>query len=104
MAKGQHLSSFQQKIVKRYYQNLDTISLTKLAELVSDLAIASTPKAAEKLWKRAEEALKRSGVETAEVDAIVAAKDTKRLAALVGELWNAANRPATPGKRTSRDM
>jgi hypothetical protein len=106
LAKGQHLSGYQQKIVKRYYQNLDTIALTRLAELVSDLAVATDAKAAEKLWKRASEALKRGGVEAAEVDSIVTAKDTKRLATLVGEMWNSAGstsaKPAA--KRDSRYM
>ena len=108
MAKGQHLSSYQRGIVKRYYRNLDTIALTRLAELVSDLAVAGHPKAAEKLWKRAADALKRAGVEDAEVDAITGAKDVKRLAALVGEMWNSAGssaaKPAAPPKRDSKYM
>jgi hypothetical protein len=81
--------------------------LSRLAELVSDLAVAGDPKAAEKLWKRAADALKRAGVEDAEVDAITSAKDTKRLAALVGEMWNSAGPSATnapPPKRDSKSM
>jgi hypothetical protein len=36
MAKQEH-SNYQKKVISRYYENLDTISLTKLQELVTKL-------------------------------------------------------------------
>jgi hypothetical protein len=49
MPKGQDLSRYQQKVVNRYYANIDTITLTKLGEMVSDLYLAEG-KAADRLW------------------------------------------------------
>ena len=46
MAKGQHLTPHQQRIVSRYYEHADTVAITKLQEAVSDLYLATTPKAA----------------------------------------------------------
>ena len=86
MAKHQHLSRYQQGIVKRYYAHADTITLTKLAELVSDLAVAESPSATAKLWTKAEAALAKAGVEPAKAAKVIATRDLKALAALVGEL------------------
>ncbi len=71
MAKGQHLSKFQQGIVNRYYEHADTLSVSKLSELVSELAVATSPKAADKLWSRVEQALSRAGTPPARASAIV---------------------------------
>lgn len=86
MAKGQHLSGYQRGIVSRYYDNLDTISLQKLSETVSDLFVATSDKAAEKLWKSADAALRRAKVEEARIVAIVGKKDVHALATLINEL------------------
>ena len=48
----------QRKIVDRYYDNRDTIMLTKLSELVSELYLADTDKKRDKLWQRAELAMR----------------------------------------------
>lgn len=86
MAKGQHLSGYQQKIVKRYYQNLDAISVQKLAELVSEIAISTEPKKLDKLWDRARIALSKVEAPDGAVDRVLNARDVKALAALVGKL------------------
>ncbi len=86
MAKGQHLSKYQQGIVNRYYENKDTIVLTRLAEIVSDLALCESEKKAASLWKRAETTLASAKIEPARIRAIVGAKDVKALATLVGEM------------------
>lgn len=106
MAKGQHLSRYQTGIVKRYYNNLDGITLTKLSELVSDLAVGEEGKAAEKLWKKAAELLVKSGVEPEKIAALQDSRSVAGLAQLVGLLAgggtgkNAAPKPP----KTSRDM
>lgn len=86
MAKGQHLTSYQQGIVKRYYEHADTVAITKLQEAVSDLYLASTPKAAEKLWGTVRASLGKLGVEPARIERVAGPKDVKALAELVGEL------------------
>lgn len=87
MAKHQHLSRYQQGIVKRYYNNLDTITIQKLQELVSELALAGgDAKLQEKLWKRVETALAKADADRARIDRVLASRDTAGLAKLVSEL------------------
>jgi len=83
MAKRPDLSHAQHKIVDRYYANHDTILITKLQELIGDLYMAADAKAAEKLWKRAETALRAAKVEEAKVVKATSARDVKLLALLV---------------------
>lgn len=52
------LTPHQRKIIDRYYDNRDTIMLTKLSELVSELYLADTDKKRDKLWERVELAMK----------------------------------------------
>jgi hypothetical protein len=87
MAKGQHLSAYQQGIVKRYYQNKDTLATQKLGELVSELYLCESPKKAEKIWKQVETALLNAGANKARVAKIMEDKDLTKLAALVNELF-----------------
>ena len=47
MAKHQNLSAYQQKIVKRYYEHADSITIQKLQELVSELYLAEGKSAKE---------------------------------------------------------
>jgi len=85
MAKGQHLSRHQKGIVKRYYENRDTIMANKLGELVSELYLAEGKKA-DGLWKRVRTALENSKVQPKRIDAVVERRDLEGLARLVGEL------------------
>lgn len=86
MAKGQHLSSYQRGIVNRYYQNLDTITLQKLGEIVSDLYLADSPKKIDSLWQRAEKALSKADPEGERAPKIIESRDVAALAAFVGYL------------------
>ena len=86
MAKGQHLSHHQRKIVNRYYEHLDTITITKLQELVSDLYLCESPKKRAQLWTRVEKALSKMGPSEPRVQKILDAQDVELLAGLVGEL------------------
>ena len=79
-------SAGQKKIVDRYYDNRETIALTKLMEIVSDLALAETPAKQGKLWSRAEAHLRALKANPARVDKVLADRDTEQLAALVAGL------------------
>jgi hypothetical protein len=50
-------SSYQKKVISNYYQHLDTILLTRLQELVTELYLADSAKKREKLWDRVAAAL-----------------------------------------------
>lgn len=84
MPKGQHLSPYQRGIVKRYYEHRDTIMLSKLAEIISDLYLADTPAKKKRLWDSAKKAMANLGVEPARIHEIAQAEDLKTLAEFVG--------------------
>jgi murein endopeptidase len=91
MAKGQFLSPHQKGIVKRYYENKDTIATQKLGEIVSELYLlqAERPdsKKAERLWKSAEAALLNAGANKARVERVVTERDLKGLAELLNAIF-----------------
>ena len=56
MAK-QEYSNYQKKVIQNYYQHKDTIVLTRLQELVTDLYLSETPAKTKRLWQQVEKAL-----------------------------------------------
>ncbi|RMH29691.1 MAG: hypothetical protein D6693_01600 [Planctomycetota bacterium] len=86
MAKGQDLSEHQRGIVKRYYEHLDTIALTRLGEIVSELYLAESPKKREALWTRARRALEKVAPNDPAVGRALESRDVATLAALVNRL------------------
>lgn len=88
MAKGQYLSAHQKGIVKRYYEHADSIAVTTLSEIVSELAMGPSPAAAGKLWTRAQTALVKAGVDAGRAADLCTKRDVKQLAEAVGALWN----------------
>jgi hypothetical protein len=61
------LTPYQQKIVKRYYDNSDSLATQKLAELVSDLYL-STGKKRQRVWASLESAMQKLGVPQVRID------------------------------------
>lgn len=82
MAK-QDLSRYQQGVVKRYYDNHETIQSNKLGEIVSELWLAEDKKKQTQLWGKAQVALMRLGVDATKVGQVVAKRDLEALAKLV---------------------
>ena len=81
----QDFSRSQQGIIKRYYDNIDGISLQKLGELVTELYLAEGKKR-EKLWKTAVSAMQKLGVPQTRIDLLVAKNSPEALAGLVKEI------------------
>jgi len=79
-------SSYQQGIIKRYYEHQDTIQSTKLSEIVSDLWLAEGKTKKDKLWGKAQVALMRLGVDATQVASVVAKQDLEGLARLVSKV------------------
>lgn len=75
----------QQKIIKRYYSNQDTILHQRLAELAGELYLAQG-KSKDRLWKRAGEVLAKLGLPPARVEHVLAKKDPALLPVLLQEL------------------
>jgi hypothetical protein len=94
MATGRDYSAHQRGIINRYYEHQDTIILQRLAELVSELAVAD-PGKARRLWESTEKALSRTSADPARVKKILSERKVEALATLVNEL-SAAKAPLAP--------
>jgi intergrase/recombinase len=79
MAKNDY-SQYQKAIISDYYDNLDTITLQKLGELVTELYLADTDTKRDRLWRRAHKAMLRLKVPPAIIDHIMGKKDVEILA------------------------
>ncbi|MEX0775995.1 MAG: hypothetical protein WD042_09825 [Phycisphaeraceae bacterium] len=86
MPRGQFLTPHQQKIVKRYYAHLDTITLGKLGEAVSDLYVCEDAKKADRLWAGVERCLAKTGANESLMQRIVTQRDVPALAKLLTDI------------------
>ena len=76
----QDYTAHQKNIISRYYDNLDTIMLAKLQELVTELYLADTQAKRDRLWKRVQQAMAKLGVPPKVAEHILASKDVEVLA------------------------
>lgn len=72
-------SDYQNKIIKRYYNNKDAIMLQKLGEQVTELYLSEGKKRLA-VWKRVVAALTNLEVPQAKIDQLVAKDDPALLA------------------------
>ena len=79
MAKKNY-SQYQKDVISGYYNNLDTIMLGKLGELVTELYLADTQARLNKLWQRAQKAMVKLKVPPAIINHIMEKKDVEILA------------------------
>ena len=79
MAKNEY-SQYQKAVISGYYNNLDTIMLGKLSELVTELYLADTQAKQNRLWQRAHKAMLKLKVPPAIIDHIMEKKDVEILA------------------------
>ena len=78
-------SAFQQKVIKRYYDNKDQIDEQRLSELVTNLYLAP-PKKQAKMWESAEELMTRMKLPASRIAHVMETKDAAVLAKVVEEL------------------
>jgi hypothetical protein len=67
----QDRSSYHNKVISRYYDNIDTIMLGKLQELVTELYLADSQKKSDRLWDRVEKAMVKIKIKPAIMDHIM---------------------------------
>jgi len=79
MAK-QEYSNYQKKVIQNYYQHKDTIALTRLQELVTELYLSETPAKKKKLWQQVEKALDKLKIKPPVKSRILENQDVKILA------------------------
>jgi hypothetical protein len=73
-------SDHQNKVIANYYDNLDTIMLTKLGELVTELYLADSEAKKSRLWQRAHKAMTNLKIPPAIIDHIMQKRDVEILA------------------------
>jgi hypothetical protein len=76
---------YQQKIIKRYYNNLDTIQLQRLADLVGELYLTEGKKRA-RTWAAVCAAMEKLGVAPARIEHLRQQDNAALVAQLVKEL------------------
>ncbi|MCE5266766.1 MAG: hypothetical protein LLG00_02635 [Planctomycetaceae bacterium] len=78
-------SSYQDRIIRNYYENRDEIMLQRLGELVTDLYLAEG-KARSKLWIRVAEAMEKLKVPKEQVQRLVRGDDPAKVADVLKKL------------------
>ena len=81
----QDFSPNQQKIIKRYYDNLDTIALQRLAEQVGELYL-SEGKKRQRVWDKIASDLKKLGLSDGRVEHLRQQDKPELVAEVVKEL------------------
>jgi len=76
---------YQQKIIKRFYDNQGDIKHARLSELVGELYLAEGKKK-EKVWKSIEETMTKLGIAPARVAHLMSQKKPELIAEVVKEL------------------
>ena len=74
----------QQKIIKRYYDNIDSIALTRAQELVTELYLTEGKKRA-KVWEALAKSLGQAGVPQEQIDHLRAQDNPELVAKLLAE-------------------
>ena len=78
-------SKYQQKIIKNYYNNQESISLQRLSELVTELYL-SEGKARQRQWKNITSALEKLKIPASRIEHLTKQDNPALLAKLVEEL------------------
>jgi len=73
-------SPHQKKIISRYYDNRDQIMLAKLQEIVTELYLADSESKQNRLWKRAESAMKSLKIPATQIAHLLEQKKPETLA------------------------
>jgi hypothetical protein len=78
-------SPYQQKIIKRYYNNFSAIQFQRLSELVTELYLAEGKKQ-ERLWKQVSELLTKLEFPPSRIEHLLQKRDASLLAGVLKEL------------------
>lgn len=77
---GKEYSAYQRDVISKYYENIDTIALSRLQELVSQLYLADNKSKQAKLWERVHKAMHQLKVKPAIIEHIMSKRDVVILA------------------------
>lgn len=90
-------SKYQQKVIQRYYDNRPALDEQRLAELATELYLASDKKKP-KLWESARELMERLGAPASRVDHVVKTGDPALVAEVVRDVQAGRIRPKPEAK------
>ena len=80
-AKKREYTGYQKKLIKRFYDNRESIETQRLQEIVTEIYLAGAGKKADRLWERAGVILERvEGLAAGEAARIMAERDVEGLA------------------------
>ena len=83
-------SPYQQKIIKRYYNNYDSIQSQKLAEMVTEIYLAEGKKL-DRLWVRVGEMLTKLEFPASRIEHLLQKRDPALLAGVMKEMEGKSN-------------
>jgi len=78
-------SPYQQKIIKRYYNNFDSIQHQRLSEMIGDIYL-SEGKKLERIWKNVGELLRKMEFPPARIEHLLEKRDPQLLPGVLKEL------------------
>ncbi len=93
-------SRYQQKVIRRFYENRDQIDDQKLSELVTSLFLASD-RQKPTLWKRVQDILTRMDLPESRIQHVMDSQDPAVLAKVVEELQNGRLQRGSGRKKTT---
>lgn len=96
MAKSD-FSKYQQKVIQRYYDNRPALDEQRLAELATELYLASDKKKV-KLWESAKELMERLGTPASRVEHVMKTADPAQVAEVVKDVQAGRIRPKVEKK------
>ena len=85
-------SRFQKKVIQRYYDNRPALDEQRLAELATELFLASDKKKV-KLWESAKELMERLGTPASRVEHVIKTADPTQIAEVVKDVQSGKIRP-----------
>lgn len=82
-------SNYQKDVIKRYYDNRESIDQQRLSELCTNLFLTEGKKK-QKLWEKAQEIMERLNVPPTRIDHVLKSADPAILAEVVKDLESGA--------------
>ncbi len=87
MAGNAEHSRYQKGVIRRYYENRESISTQRLGEIVTELYLATSEKKRARLWEQAGKALRHAGANEAWLERVLADRSVEGLAEIVQSLF-----------------
>ena len=78
---------YQQRVIKRYYGRRGEMAVQTLGEIVTEMYLTSSEKSLERLWQRAETALRKMALPDDRITHLIRSRKPELLAKLVDKAF-----------------